>query len=678
MKPSGKGILPYVGFAALACLGVLLFRATSTPLYRFSEQTFWKPLVHRLSPDFKVVSGRLDEISEEFKNLPDFLPPVGGGTTGYLSDPEVDKKIPAWVEFTFPESRVIDAVACVPAQQPRNVYSNEALSLAARMEVVFELDGREVRRFPFETEADVRGLRATLPFFSDFDPMEVDTVRIEDVQAPGGTRDFAIGEFFIFSGNESVGHEAEIVASSSRRGIPGVDIDYIRDEQTSLGLPEIEEPHRYVGYRSQPKAVAEFAITIRLDWEERQRIDEVRLYPVGRHLGVATNAAGFPPEVEVEFWSGEQEEWVELTKKSGEEMESPGWNPVALRFPTVETERIRLVFPKLWKATKRSSAILALAEIEPRFRGVPLVGATLSVSNPPQDGAAAAGADGKDRFWGLLALIDGMTTDGRIIAERIWLQALAQRAELLIEQVSLRKRIETLGTGLDRGLSRAVLVSLLLFFAVILWQIIRQQRNHRREMRDVRNQLAADLHDDLGSNLSTISIYAQRLRRQLDSPPECIDPMQRLIRESLGSLKEMVSFTTPQISRPVSLVERLREIAEIHCAETLHDFTVAPGLEGVSVSSAHRRSLRLFLKEAIHNAMRHSGADQIGFHIRRDENRKIWFSIRDNGKGLPPEVLEKTSSLPTLRLRAEEMDAIFRVCNPPGGGCEVAVSIRPV
>jgi signal transduction histidine kinase len=154
--------------------------------------------------------------------------------------------------------------------------------------------------------------------------------------------------------------------------------------------------------------------------------------------------------------------------------------------------------------------------------------------------------------------------------------------------------------------------------------------------------------------------------------------MQRLIRESLGSLKEMVSFTTPQISRPISLVERLREIAEIHCGDTPHDFSAAPGLEGISVSSAHRRCLRLFLKEAVNNAVRHSGAGRIDFQIRREEDGRIWLSVCDDGKGLPADVIGKSEALPTLRLRAQEMDARFRVSNPPGGGCEVAVTIRAV
>jgi nitrate/nitrite-specific signal transduction histidine kinase len=43
---------------------------------------------------------------------------------------------------------------------------------------------------------------------------------------------------------------------------------------------------------------------------------------------------------------------------------------------------------------------------------------------------------------------------------------------------------------------------------------------------------------------------------------------------------------------------------------------------------------------------------------------------------MPAAVLGKSDSLPTLRLRAEEMNARFRASNPPGGGCEVAVTIR--
>ncbi|QTN33563.1 hypothetical protein HZ994_15000 [Akkermansiaceae bacterium] len=675
MRGRGKSLPRIAGLVLLGGVVALFLAATRNPILGFAESSALHPLFGRISPEFRELGGRIAAISKELSELPGIPPPAKRGSTGYLSDPAADGPAPAWVEFSFPQPRVIDAVSCVPAQEPRDLHDNEALSLATRMDVVLKSGGKEVGRFPFEVKKSDRPLRKTLPYFREFDPVEVDSVRIEDAQAPGGPLDFALGEVFLFDGLDPVVHEAEIATNSSRRGVAGVGIDYISDDQTGLGLAEMPEPHPYVGFRSEPKPLADFPIEIVMKWDEPQSMDEARLYPVGRLLGARDDAAGFPRAVVVEAWDGT--EWMPLLSREGEEFESPGWNPVALRFGEVETDRLRLTFPVLWKATKRSAAILALAEIEPRLRGVRLPAAELAVSSPPQDGNAAPNPDGSPRAWGLAGLCDGMSTDGRIIPEREWLAMLARRAELLIALAPLEARLSDLGLALGRLVSRILIGAVLLFFGGLLWLIFRQQVRHRQEMLAVRNRLAADLHDDLGSNLSAISIYAQRLKRQIESPPDCLDPMQRLIRESLGSLKEMVSFTTPGISRPISLVARLREIAEIHCAETPHDFSVAPGLEDLRVSSIHRRCLRLFLKEAVNNAVRHSAARHISFHIRREDDREIWLSVADDGCGLPADVLGKEGSLPTLRLRAEEMDARFRAGNLPGGGCEVAVTIRP-
>lgn len=195
----------------------------------------------------------------------------------------------------------------------------------------------------------------------------------------------------------------------TRRGFPQAQADggfpewistISRTARQHWGLPEIPFAHRFVGYRSLPKEVAEFPIAVRLDWPRPRQVDEVRLYPVGRLLGANTDAAGFPPEVRIDSWNETKGTWNLLVKKSGERMESPGLNPVPLRFAPVETRRIRLIFPRLWKATERSAAILALTEIEPRFRGQALEGAELVISDQPQDGPAVPNQDGTDRFRG--------------------------------------------------------------------------------------------------------------------------------------------------------------------------------------------------------------------------------------------------------------------------------------
>ena len=669
---------------ATTCImtGWLFFKLTAISPFHFEEKPIYRPLIRWVQPDLSIQEARLADIRIALEDLPDSTQPPTGGTLGYLSQDHQAGSKPTEVRFEWTEGVTVDALSLVPAQHPNSINRKVSLGLPASTEFLLLRNGIARHRVVFELAVGAeRDRRATLPFFAEFEPVEVDTVVMRDVGGSRSPRGTAIGEVFVFSGARNLAPTARVSSKTTRtEAIPGAALAYINDEQTGLGLPQQNLRQAKAGYCSRPYRDSHRSVLLEMRWDSPVTVDECRLYPCERLLAASESAAGFPTGFWIEAWSDEPANWQRLKTTLREDFPAPGLNPVSLRFPAISCQRLRLVASDLWQRPP-APATFALSEIEARHDGKPVLPRFRPEASEAMQDALAQEIGGMKQFWSLAGINDGMTTAGRILHERDWLRELARRADLLNEQALLQAAIQPAVQAADRLCWRVSLATpLTLLLGAFAW-LARQQHLHRVRIRRVRNQLAADLHDDLGSNLSAIAAYAEQINRRLStderSAPAQFAPMQRLIWESLGSLREMVSVTSPQITRRIPFVERLHDLAEIHRAGLPITYHIAPDLQILEVDPAHRRTLRLFLKEALTNILRHSQARHIDLALRRDSTGIVWLRVRDDGTGLDGEQLKAMRIESTLRLRAEEIGSRFSVDLPAEGGTEVAISIKP-
>jgi signal transduction histidine kinase len=658
----------------MACLLVWGFLSiTQESPFQFSEKPFYRPVAVFAARGLPEMEAEQLRISKILDKLPQPNRPPTGGSTGYLSLPAEQGAIE--VRLKWDEPQVIDAIAMVPSQNPSYINESWPLALPLRTEFLFLIDGLEVYRITFDADGLPGGKpRNTLPFFADFPPVTADTVLMRDVRVPNAPREISLSEIMVFSGKQNIAHSAQIASTSERTGIPGFSLKYLCDEQTPLGLPQTYDPGTEVGYKTKPHADAESSEEIWLRWQTPVLLDEIRLYPVEGTLGTSDPGAGMPRRVVVETRSGSQASW-EPCVDTGKSIEiTRGFNPIPIRFPEVECREMRMITTLLYKKPD-GPAILALAEIEARHRNQPLALPGEPWTPDMFSSEKAPTLDGIERSWSLASLADGKTTFGKILGEREWMKLLAQQADLIVRQQISLPEIEALRKSGDRLCWRLTLaIPFLVIVSLIAWQSITQTRN-MQDARRIRDRLAADLHDDLGSNLSTIAKYAESLQSQPGHNARSVAALVRLTRDSVGSLKEMVSITAPRITRSQNLITSLRNIAEIHCVGVTHDFEVEKSLETIDCSPLLRRNLRLFLKEALNNAVSHSGASHIAIRITRDDTGIPRLAIEDNGSGLPTGDEDDDIALSTLRIRAGDMGADFGAENAPGGGCRIRLGL---
>jgi signal transduction histidine kinase len=97
--------------------------------------------------------------------------------------------------------------------------------------------------------------------------------------------------------------------------------------------------------------------------------------------------------------------------------------------------------------------------------------------------------------------------------------------------------------------------------AAAAWSFHRYRVKRELELADVRAQIALDLHDDIGSNLTKISILSElaRQRQRGDAAPDdLLAAIATIARESVAAMGDIVWAINPQRDRLLDLVQRMR------------------------------------------------------------------------------------------------------------------------
>jgi signal transduction histidine kinase len=201
----------------------------------------------------------------------------------------------------------------------------------------------------------------------------------------------------------------------------------------------------------------------------------------------------------------------------------------------------------------------------------------------------------------------------------------------------------------------------------------RQRVEHQQVMEQERTRIAQDLHDELGSGITEISMLAARAK-SVSAPVEknrrYLEQVGEKAREMVTALDEIVWAMNPRHDSLASLVSYFCLYAD----RFLGLSNIAWRLEGPSgqidcvMDSRHRHQLFLAFKEALTNVVRHSGATEVRLSIQAEAGQ-VHLSIADNGCGLPAGArTDEMDGVGNMRTRIEKLGGRFKVASETGRG----------
>ena len=200
----------------------------------------------------------------------------------------------------------------------------------------------------------------------------------------------------------------------------------------------------------------------------------------------------------------------------------------------------------------------------------------------------------------------------------------------------------------------------------------------QNRMQHIRNKIAQDLHDDIGSTLSSISILSDLALRE-NSGAHTMETMNE-IKDSSMMLMERMDDIVWSISPRNDLLENLL-IRVRHFATTLfeakgieYSIDIQKNIGEVRLPEDYRQHIYLILKEAINNLVKYALASQAFFEVSFDRDY-LTLCVRDNGRGFDLATPSTGNGLSGMQRRAAMMNARLFVRSAPGEGTSVGLQV---
>jgi len=210
--------------------------------------------------------------------------------------------------------------------------------------------------------------------------------------------------------------------------------------------------------------------------------------------------------------------------------------------------------------------------------------------------------------------------------------------------------------------SLAVLALLFLGYSVRIARI--------RALQQLRLRIARDLHDEVNSNISSITLLAQLMEKQ---PTRADATLIRTVSTQTGEiLRDIVWLMQPKFDRINELVERMDLVARVTLREVRYTFERNGNLTTGSLPIEFRRHALPIFKEALHNVIKHAHASEVQIRVSRSSG---WFEfyVKDNGRGMNSHGRFSGNGLKNIRRRAQEMGGTIDLDSSPGRGCTLTL-----
>jgi signal transduction histidine kinase len=226
-----------------------------------------------------------------------------------------------------------------------------------------------------------------------------------------------------------------------------------------------------------------------------------------------------------------------------------------------------------------------------------------------------------------------------------------------------------------------VLVGLLVFCIsrmLLLYSLRKKQAEleKRLAIQNERQRISSDLHDDIGSTLSSINIYAE-LAKDADNKSFYLDSIGKNIRDVVGKLDDLVWSISPRHETWESVAEKIKDYAEPIVALKEITLTIGIGefLKKTKPAPEIKHHVYMIAKELINNSIKHSGCTKIEIQFEYNKGMLILVAS-DNGKGFEKDwIRQNRNGLWNITTRVKEMNGSIDKGSATTSGAMIKVQI---
>ena len=214
--------------------------------------------------------------------------------------------------------------------------------------------------------------------------------------------------------------------------------------------------------------------------------------------------------------------------------------------------------------------------------------------------------------------------------------------------------------------------------AFILFMIYRYRVAELLRLERLRTRIATDLHDDVGSTLSSISILSDILSRQVENPQSAtiVSTIGTNAHKMLEKIDDIIWVVNPSNDRFRNLGLRIREFAIplFESKNIMHEICFDKQMNSLQLSMEVRRNIYLIAKEAINNAVKYSECRSVKISFSH-EHPGVIMEICDDGKGFDPDAPTSRNGIKNMKLRASQINSEIEIISAAGKGTQILLLV---
>lgn len=209
---------------------------------------------------------------------------------------------------------------------------------------------------------------------------------------------------------------------------------------------------------------------------------------------------------------------------------------------------------------------------------------------------------------------------------------------------------------------------------------LKKKLEQQEKLIEVRSHIARDLHDEIGSTLTSIKILSDvsklNLHKDLPKTNQFLEKISNQSAQMQQGMSDIIWTIQPDNDRLENLLVRMREYAA-HTLEPLNTeviFDIDETAQSEVLTMQQRRDFFLIFKEAINNAAKYAQATTVKVILRK-LNKQLNLIIIDDGKGFDPAAQRSSNGLKNMKSRAEKLAGKFSVTSSPNNGTRISLEI---
>jgi ligand-binding sensor domain-containing protein/two-component sensor histidine kinase len=219
-----------------------------------------------------------------------------------------------------------------------------------------------------------------------------------------------------------------------------------------------------------------------------------------------------------------------------------------------------------------------------------------------------------------------------------------------------------------------------LFACASMYIIYRIRIQQILKLYKLRSSIAKDLHDDVGSALSSIALLSnisqEAKTKAALKPEEIFSRIGDTSKRMIDLMDDIVWSVNPDNDRFSNMLVRMREYA-VEMLESKNidfNFHIAKEVDELRIPMQLRKDYFLIFKEAVNNLAKYSGCSNAEISIEKI-NRSIVTIIADNGKGFDAQIINSGNGLKNMQQRAAAIKGKLNIGTVEGKGTTITLSI---